>query len=127
MNRQRVTAAIFAILLFACGVIAGALGHRYYAMTSVSARNSDVFRQRYISEMRSKLRLTPDQITKLEAIMDDTKARYHAVREQTRPEMLKIKQEHVEAVKNILTPQQVPIYEQIIAEHERRVRDRDER
>lgn len=124
MKGQRFTAALFAVLLFACGVAVGALGHRYFSMTTVSARNNpDLFRQRYVKEMHERLKLTPDQLTKLEAIMDNTKAKYRALRESNRPEMLKIKQDQIQAVKNILTADQIPTYEQIVAEHERRVRE----
>jgi hypothetical protein len=41
--------------------------------------------------------------------------------------MLKIKNEQINRVKSILTPQQLPIYDQIVADHERRAREQDER
>jgi hypothetical protein len=77
--------------------------------------------------MQSKLKLTPDQVSRLEAILDDTKAQFKAVRDSYRPAMLKIKGEQISRVKSILTPQQVPIYEQMVADHERRAREQDER
>lgn len=123
MNKARTTAALFAVLLFICGVVIGVLGDRYYSTTSVVARNPHAFRQRYINEMRSKLDLTPEQVGKLQAIMDKTKTEYDALRESTRPQMLKIKQEHIAEVKAILTPEQVPKYDRLIADHERRGHD----
>lgn len=104
----------------------GALAHRYYNATVVSAKSEDL-RQHYLSEMRSKLGMTAAQVDQLEAIMDDTKAKTKAVRDQYRPEMLKIRNEQISRVKSILTPQQVPIYEQLVAERERRAREQDER
>ena len=131
MNTNRWSAALLAILLFACGIVAGALGHRYYTATAVSAKSADDFRHHYISEMESRLKLTPSQINQLETILDDTKAKFRAVREASRPAMLKIKTEQIARVKAILTPQQIPVYEQLVAERERRAareqEDRDSR
>jgi Spy/CpxP family protein refolding chaperone len=126
MNTNRWTAALFAVLLFGCGVLAGALGHRYYTAT-VSAKSAEDFRHRYVSEMESRLKLTPTQVTQLEAILDDTKSKFRAVRESYRPAMLKIKAEQIARVKSILTPEQIPAYEQLVAEREHRARDQEER
>lgn len=126
MNGNRWTAALLALMLFGCGVVAGTLGHRYYTATSVSAKSAEDFRNRYISEMESRLKLTPAQVTQLEAILDDTKAKFHAVRESYRPAMLKIKAEQIARVKSILAPEQIPAYDQLIAERERRAHDQEE-
>jgi len=63
----------------------------------------------------------------LELILDETKAKYRAVREQSHPAMLKIKQEQVDRVKSILTPKQVPVYERLVAEREQRFKEQEER
>jgi hypothetical protein len=126
MKRNQLIAALFAVLLFCAGVAVGALGHRYYTATVVNAKNADDFRQHYISEMRSKLKLTPTQVERLETILDETKARYKAVRDSYHPQMVKIKEEHTAQIKSILSPEQVPIYERMVAEHERRAREQEE-
>lgn len=126
MKRNQWTAALFAVLLFCAGGVVGALAHRYYAATVVNA-GAESFRERYISEMQRKLTLTDAQVNQLETILDETKAQYRAVRDSYRPEMLKIKQEQISRVKSMLTAQQVPIYEQMVAEHERRARDQEGR
>jgi Spy/CpxP family protein refolding chaperone len=121
VNRSKWSAALFAFLLFAGGIAVGALGDRYYNETEVKARPSaEDVRRRYLAEMQSQLKLTPEQMTKLEAIMDDTRARFRALRESHRPEVDRIRQEHVERVKAILTPQQSAIYDRFVAQHEAR-------
>ena len=120
MKRNQWSAVLFAVLLFSCGAAVGALGHRYYNASVVSAKApADDFRHRYVAEMQSKLRLTAIQTSQLEAILDDTKAKFKAVHESYRPAMQKIKQEQVTRVKSILTPAQILGYEQLRAEHER--------
>ena len=127
MKRNQWTAVFLAVLLFCCGAAAGALAHRYYSATAVSAKTTEGSRQHYLSEMRSKLNLTPAQVSQLEKIADDTKAQYKSVRDSYRPEMLKIKQDHIARVKAILTAEQVPLYERLVAERERHAREQEER
>ena len=127
MKRNQWSAVLLAVLLFCCGVAAGALAHRYYSATVVNAGKGEDLRQRYLSEMRSRLGLTPAQVSQLEEIMDDTKAKTRAVRDQYRPEMLKIRAEQISRVKSILTPQQIPTYEKLVAERERHSREQEER
>jgi hypothetical protein len=127
MKRNQWAAALFAILLFCAGAAVGALGHRYYAASVVNAKGAEDFRHHYISEMQSRLSLTPAQVSQLETILDETKAQYKAVRDSYHPAMVKIKHEQISRVKAMLTPQQVPIYEQMVADHERRAREQETR
>ncbi|MDQ2711285.1 MAG: hypothetical protein M3Y24_03445 [Acidobacteriota bacterium] len=127
MKRNQWPAILFALLLFCCGAAAGALAHRYFAISTVNAKSAEDFRQRYMSEMKSKLNLTPTQVSQLEVILDQTKEKYRAVREQYRPAMLKVKNEQTSRVKSILTAEQIPAYEQLVAEREQRFREQEER
>jgi hypothetical protein len=127
MRRNQWTAALVAVLLFCCGAAVGALAHRYYASTTVSAKTAEDFRHHYVSEMRSKLSLTPSQVTQLETILDETKRKFKAVKDSYHPAMLKIKEEQISRVKSILTPQQIPIYEHLVAEREQRMKAQEGR
>lgn len=127
MKRNQWAALLLAALLFVCGAGIGALADHLYEGRSVSAKNAEDFRQHYINEMQSRLKLTPDQMNQLEAILDDTKARVKAVRDSYHPAMMKIKQEQISRVKSILTPEQIPAYEQLVADRERRAREQEER
>jgi hypothetical protein len=127
MKRDQWTAALIAVLLFCCGAAFGVLAHRYYASTAVRARSAEDFRHHYISEMQSKLKLSASQVTQLETILDDTKQKVKAVRDSYHPAMLKIKEEQINRVKSMLTPQQIPVYERLVREREQRMREEDER
>jgi len=80
MKRSQQTALIFAFLLFACGAAIGALGHRYYASSTVIAKSAEDYRHRYVSEMEGKLNLTPKQVAQLHVILDETKAKARAAK-----------------------------------------------
>ena len=127
MKREKWTGLALAALLFFGGAAVGALANRYYTTTTVSAKTSETYRHRYVAEMESKLKLTTAQVKQLEAIMDDTKAKYKAVRDSYKPAILQVKNQHVQEVKSILTAQQIPEYEKLLSERERRAREQDER
>ena len=126
MKRTQWIAFLAAVLLFCCGAAVGVLGDRLYEGKVVVAKTAADYRARYINEMQTKLNLTSKQVGQLQDILDDTKARVKAVRDQYHPAMIKIKEEQVSRVKSILTPQQIPAYEQLVAEHERRAREQEE-
>lgn len=128
MKGNKFAAALLSLLIFLGGVAVGSLGHRYYAATTVNAKTTaEDFRQRYLTEMESRLKLTNAQVRQLETILDETKAKYKAVRDQYHPQMLAIKNEQISRVKAILTAQQIPVYERLVAEHERRAREQEAR
>ena len=121
IKRNQWTAALLALVLFGCGVVAGVLGHRYYLEAIASNRPSAAdMRQQYVAEMKARVHLTSEQVDKLQNILDETKARAKAVRDHYHPEMVKIKEEQISEVKSILTPAQVPEYENLVTERERR-------
>ena len=127
MKKNQWAALALAVLLFACGTAVGALAVHLYEDRTVSAKGAEDVRQHYVNEMQSRLKLTPAQLQQLEVILDETKARVRAVRDAYHPQMLKIKQEQISRVKSILTPNQIPAYEQLVAERERRAKEQEER
>lgn len=127
MRRNQWLALGVALLIFVCGVVAGVLGNRYIKMATVNAKTAEDFRHHYTIEMRDKLHLSAQQVAELDVILDETKAKYKAVRDSYRPQMLKIKDEQLDRVKDILTPEQIPGYEQLVSEREERYRQQQDR
>ncbi len=58
------------------------------------------------------MNLTPDQLQKLNVILDDTDANFTQIHEKHHQEIEKIKEEHRARVRAILTAEQLPKYEQ---------------
>ncbi|HEX4809238.1 MAG TPA: hypothetical protein VH325_09925 [Bryobacteraceae bacterium] len=117
---------LLAVLLFCSGAAVGALAHRYIASNGV-VNASDEMRKKYVDEMQSRLSLTPAQTNQLESILDDTKAKYKAVRDAYRPAMLEVKEQQIRRVKSILNAKQVPVYEQLLADREKRSQEQEDR
>lgn len=125
MNSNKAKAVLFAVLLFAAGSTVGALGHRYY--TANVANAAEDFREKYIREMRTKLKLNQHQVDQLQVILDETKDKFRAARESHHPEMVKIKDDQLTKVKAMLSPDQAKQYEAMVAEREQKFKDQDDR
>ena len=76
MKRSNFLIATYLVLIFTCGVVVGAFASRLYSPTPVMSKQSrptpEEWRRQYVSEMQNRLHLTPDQLIKLNEILDDT-------------------------------------------------------
>ncbi len=127
MKFTRWTIALYMGVVFLSGAVLGGLGYRLYSESSVSAnaqRNPEEFRRRYMDEMRSRLKLSDDQASKLSAILDETRMRFRATRDTIEPEMQRIREEQQEKVHTILRPEQIPEYEKMRKERDEEIRRR---
>jgi len=114
-------------LVFVCGAVAGAMGYRLYTVRGVSAdarppRNPEEFRRRMMEDFRRRLTLNDDQLSKLTAIMDDTRRRFTETRATIEPEMHKIREEEQQRIMALLSPDQQVIWAQMQKEREARQR-----
>ncbi|MGD1091043.1 MAG: hypothetical protein ABSB35_03510 [Bryobacteraceae bacterium] len=121
MKLSRAAIVVYVGLVFASGAVLGALGHRLYTVSSVSAkttRNPEEFRKRVISEYQSRLKLSDAQVGQLSAIMDETRTRVEDTRQKMKPAYQKIHEEQTEKIRAMLNPDQQIEYEKIRTERE---------
>ena len=124
MRLSRGAIILYVGLVFASGAVLGAFSHRLYTVSSVSAkttRNPEEFRKRYLVEMQKRLNLTPDQVTNLNAILDQTRSRYNEAKERMRESL---HDEQMAKVRAILTPEQQLDYEKVQKERAERQKQR---
>jgi len=123
MKFSRAAIAFYVGLVFASGVVLGAFGQRLYMASTVSAkmqRNPEEFRKKIIAEYKSRLKLTDEQVTKLNSIMDDTRAAVEDTRQKMHPAYQAIHEQQVEKVRNMLNPDQQVEYDKMRKEREDR-------
>jgi Spy/CpxP family protein refolding chaperone len=125
MKRAQYIALGLAILIFSLGAATGVLAHRLYVANTVNA--SEDWRVRWVNEMHSRLKLTNDQVDKLNDILDDTRVKVRAVKDQYKPQLLKIKADQLAEIQSILTPKQAADYNSYLAEQERKAKEQDTR
>lgn len=123
MKRSSLSLVLSLVLVFASGVIVGALGHRYFgghAKQDNRPKTPEEYRQAYLKEMQSRLKLSADQTRKLNEILDETRARYRELRERDRqrPELKSIQEWQTAQVNAILSPEQQAEYDKMRRERE---------
>src|ERR1700686_2683518 len=124
MRRSSLTTGLYLLLLFFCGIAVGAFGLHLYSLNSVNAtsvgpRDPAEFRRRYIAELRTRLKLTDDQVNQLGPILDETRRRHRELMEKHRPEMKAIQDEQVSKIRALLMDTQQSEYTKLLDEREK--------
>jgi len=120
---SRLTIALYVGLIFSCGVVLGVFGHSLYAVTTVRSNTPEDVRKKNIAEMQSRMKLSADQVSKINSIMDETRARFHEVRERYRPDLDALQKDQRAKIRSLLAPAQLVEYEKLLKEHEERERE----
>jgi hypothetical protein len=132
MKRTTRSTALYVALVFLSGSVVGGFAHRLYTLNTVMAGPTspkpDEFRRKYLNELRGRLGLNEEQLTKINAILDSTKTRYDEVRAKwdkeakvkAKPELKAIHEDQVQKVKGILSDTQQAEYDKFRAEREKR-------
>lgn len=123
-KRSTLSAAVYLLLVFLSGALVGAFSYRLYTVNTVYSgrppRSPEEYRRKYVEETTARLKLSPDQVTSLQQILDATRQRYHDVHERYRPELKAIENEQYKNILSMLTEPQRAEYEKMRAERERR-------
>lgn len=126
MRRSTLKIAGYLLLVFASGLAVGAFGSRFVNIPPVVAKSArpspEEWRKQYLSEMQSRLKLSPDQFQHLNQILDDTQSRFHEARAAHNQVMKSIKQEQIVKIRGMLTDAQRGEYEKLHAEREQRAK-----
>ena len=121
MNRSQPSLILSLVLVFASGIAVGGVGYHLYTAKSVVANASqspDKFRSDFITDMKVKLSLSEEQITKVNVVLDQTRLQYKELRDRMKPDMSRIKSEQVEKINSLLNPVQQKQYEELRVERE---------
>ena len=99
--------------LFLLGVAIGAFGAYALRERVWGARQEQHHdHDRIVRQLTQDLGLSADQQKQLQAIIEDTRSKYHALYEPLRPQQEQIRQQGREKIRAILTPEQVPKFEE---------------
>jgi Spy/CpxP family protein refolding chaperone len=118
---SRLTIALYVGLIFASGVVLGVFGHSLYAVTTVVSKTTpkpEELRKKRLAEMQSRMKLSDDQFAKIASIFDETRAKFHEVRERYKPELDSLESAQRDKVRAVLTPEQRAEYEKMLKERE---------
>ena len=131
MKRSSLTLLLSLIAVFLSGAVVGAVGYRLHftetTMEAAAARqlSPEEWRQRYVAALQERLALTPEQLVRLNVILDQSKERFQSLENQViKPGKKALFEEQAAAIMEMLDGEQKVKYQQW---REERARMREER
>ena len=125
MKRWNLPIALYLFLVFVSGAVVGALGYRTYKPPTASSNSPlspENARRQYIQEMQTRANLTDDQLQRVNAILDETRSRFHQARDKHNQVVKEIGDQQRAKVRAILTADQLPKVEQLWQERDLRAK-----
>jgi hypothetical protein len=117
---SRMTIALYVGLIFASGAVLGVFGHSLYSVTTVKSgiSRAEEVRKKKLAEMQSRMKLSDEQVAKINSIYDETRAKFHEMHERNRPEIDALEKAQREKVRATLSPDQQAEYEKMLKEQD---------
>ena len=116
-------AYVYFILTFLLGVVVGGAGVLFYGWHWGHWRWHSG-RPEFVAHLAQELKLSGAQVTQLKQIMDDSKHKYDAIRERVEPEFDAIRKETDNHIRQILTPEQLTKFNEMLRHFEERRKGR---
>jgi Spy/CpxP family protein refolding chaperone len=111
--RQR--AYLYFVLTFILGVVIGAVGLYLYAWYGGHWRRP-TNRGQFVQDLTRQLKLTDRQASQLTEIMNDSRKKYDQLHNQVRPQFEALRDETDAEIRQILTPDQVSRFNELVRE-----------
>jgi hypothetical protein len=115
MPKSRLVTLAYLVLVFGSGTMVGAVAHRLYVTSSVTAstvvpKTPAQARKDFLEKLKVRLTASPDQVTQVNTILDEAKQKYSRLELEAKPLRDKIDEERVEGILAVLTPEQQKNY-----------------
>ena len=121
--RSRFSAILYLVLVFASGILVGAVSHRLYMTNTVNAampRTMDEVRKNYLADMRAKVGVNDQQVEEVNRVLDETKRKFDELHAEEKPARDRIQQEQIDAIHATLSDDQKVKYDNWRAERARK-------
>lgn len=116
-NQSNRRAVLLVFVLFLLGIALGSVGTYVVTMRVQAARPQATLAHnpaRTMAMYTRDLNLSPDQQNQIQAILNDTRSRYAELHEKLDPEYEQVRQQGRERIRQILTPEQRPKFEDLL-------------
>lgn len=115
MPKSRLTTLAYLVLVFGSGTMVGAVAHRLYMTSSVTAstvvpKTPAQARKDFLDNLHSRVGASPEQVKQINTVLGQAKEKYNQLDLQNKPLRDKIDQERVEAILAALSPEQQKIF-----------------
>jgi hypothetical protein len=125
MRRSNLHVGFYLLLVFLSGVLVGGIAYRLYSTQAVSAtrtvpRGAEEYRRQLIADMRSRLKVTDDQVQKINAILDTTREEYKTLHQRIDPELKAVQEKQTRSIAAILDDAQRAEFQKMREERAKR-------
>jgi hypothetical protein len=123
MKPWKLPIALYLFVVFVSGAVVGALGYRTYKPPTASSNarvSPEQWRRQYLQEIETRANLTPEQVNKVDAILEETSTRFHEARDKHNAVVKQIGEQQRAKVRELLTPDQLPKAEQFWQDRDQR-------
>lgn len=116
-TKARREAAILVFIVFMLGVLLGGVGNHLLGTRVLGKQPTGRFappppsREQVLAEFTKELELTPDQQKQLGTILDDSRAKFHALDKSLDPQRMQIRDQSRAQMRALLTPEQQPQFD----------------
>ncbi len=114
-------AYLYFTLTFLLGVVVGGASVYYYAWSAGHWRRP-FNRQNFVNRLKSELDLSDTQATQLDRILDGSTTKVRTAQEQSDAQLNAIRQETRNQIRQILTPEQSPKFDELVRRWDERRR-----
>ena len=133
MPKSKLSAFFSLLLVFFSGSVLGAFAYRLFAVSSVMTVNNppqkkggpEEFVRQRLAEMRDRVKADDQQLEQIKRVYSETRQEYDRIHQDMNDRGREINQRQVEKIKSILRADQIPVYDQVREEHEKRRRERE--
>jgi Spy/CpxP family protein refolding chaperone len=126
-NQGNRKAVLLVFVLFLLGIALGSVGTYLVTTRVLAARPQTILGHtpsEHMAMFTRDLKLTPSQQDQIQAILTDTRARYASLHEKLDPEYAQVRHEGRERIREILTPEQRPKFEDLLRQMDEERRQR---
>lgn len=110
-------AAIWVVVVFLLGAVAGGMfgyGYAHRSVAAASAPSEPERRAKRVEQLTRELSLTPDQAKQLDSILLQWHGNAKAIHDQSDAQIAQLRQKGRDEVRAILTPEQKPKFEEFL-------------
>lgn len=124
MKLSRASVVLYLAIVFASGAALGIYGDRYYSATQAAEKaaqnkakrppSPEEFRRNYLNGMQKQLLLSDEQVQKLSAILDETRARMDDLHKRQLPEQRQIQDDQQVKIRALFDSVQLEKYDAML-------------
>jgi hypothetical protein len=128
MLKNKRSAILSLVLVFASGAVLGAVAQRLYMVKTVLSSvnppqpgrrpDPEEIRKHMVEETRERVKLDEEQVKQLNEIYDQTREQVEQIRHKANAEIRTVWDTQVARSRALLRPDQIPLYEQLRSERE---------